>query len=179
MKQTISFFISFLILLIIPFSAFSQVITNEDSIDENKLTDVARKIMSAAKTCALITIDDEGIPWTRAMDPFQPEDDFTVWFGTNPKSRKVEQIKNNSKVSLYYLESNESGYVLIHGTAELIDDKTEKEKRWKDEWEAFYQNRTTDYLLIKVIPKWMEVISYANGIVSESKNWEAPRVEFE
>ena len=51
--------------------------------------------MISAKTCALITLDSEGRPRVRVMDPFIPENDFTVWFGTNPKTRKVEQIKNN------------------------------------------------------------------------------------
>ena len=55
------------------------------------------EIMSAAGTCTLITLDQEGRPRARVMDAFLPEDDFTVWFGTNPKSRKVAQIKNDPR----------------------------------------------------------------------------------
>jgi len=139
----------------------------------------AREIMSSATTCALITVDNEGVPKVRTMDPFSPEKDFTIWFGTKSNSRKVDQIRNNPKVTLYYLDSDESGYVTIHGIARTVNDELEKEKRWKDEWEAFYQNKTNDYLLIKVSPVWMEVISYSRGITGNPKTWEAPVVHFD
>jgi len=135
--------------------------------------------MAAAGTCALITLDEKDIPMVRVMDPFLPESDFTVWFGTNSKSRKVNQIKKNPNVTLYYLDSDASGYVVIHGIAQLENDEREKEKRWKVEWEAFYLNKTEDYLLIKVSPEWMEVISYTRGIVGDPITWEAPVVLFD
>ena len=128
------------ILLFIPFNSFSQNIEQKDSTNI-KLMIAAREIMAAAGTCALITLDDKNLPMVRVMDPFLPEGDFTVWFGTNPKSRKVNQIKNNPNVSLYYLDSDASGYVVIHGIAQLVDDQKEKETRWKDDWDAFYPDK--------------------------------------
>jgi general stress protein 26 len=113
------------------------------------------------------------------MDPFLPESDFTVWFGTNPKSRKVDQIKKDPRVTLYYLENDGAGYVMIHGKAKIVNDQKEKEKRWKVEWEAFYANRDEDFLLIKVSPEWMEVISYAHGVVGDPSTWETPSVIFD
>jgi len=168
----------FLILLLLPFRSFSQNIAQKDSSDK-KLNNAAREIMAAAGTCALITLDENDTPMVRTMDPFLPENDFTVWFGTNPKSRKVNQIKKNPKVTLYYLDKDASGYVVIHGTAQLVDDQKEKEKRWKDEWEAFYPNKTEGYILIKVIPEWMEVLSYTRGIFSDPKTWQPPVVVFD
>ncbi len=125
LRKTI--YIIFPILLVLPFKSFSQNIEQKDS-SGNKLIVAAREIMAAASTCALITLDEKDLPMVRVMDPFLPESDFTVWFGTNPKSRKVNQIKNNPKVTLYYLDSDGSGYVVIHGIAQLIDDQKEKGK---------------------------------------------------
>lgn len=176
LKRTI--YLAFLTLILFPSLGLSQNSETNDSL-KNKVVNAAREIISSTNTCALITIDNEGIPRVRTMDPFLPENDFTVWFGTNPKTRKVDQIKNNPKVTLYYLASDDSGYVTIHGIAEIVNDEVEKEKRWKDEWEAFYQNKTNDYVLIKVSPKWMEVISYTHGIVSNTKTWEPPVVIFD
>ncbi len=172
------FYIIFPILLLITFKNFSQNIEQKDSIN-NKLINAAREIMVASGTCALITLDEKNLPMVRVMSPFLPESDFTVWFGTNPKSRKVNQIKNNPKVTLYYLDSDVSGYVVIHGTAQLVDDQKEKEKRWKVEWEAFYPNRPEGYLLIKVSPEWMEVISFKRGIVGDPTTWQPPVVLFD
>ncbi|MEN8124842.1 MAG: pyridoxamine 5'-phosphate oxidase family protein [Bacteroidota bacterium] len=173
-----SILIIFLILFLIPSKGFSQNIEPKDSLN-NKLIKAAREIMTSAGTCALITLDKEGRPRVRVMDPFLPESDFTVWFGTNPKSRKVSQIKKNPKVTLYYLDPDDTGYVMIHGRAQIVNEQKEKGKRWKVEWEAFYPNKPEDYLLIKVSPEWMEVISYTHGIVGNPTTWKPPIVFFD
>jgi len=172
------FYIILPILLLITFNSFSQSIEQKDSLN-NKLMNAAREIMASAGTCALITLDQQGRSRVRVMDPFLPESDFTVWFGTNPKSRKVDQIKKDPRVTLYYFDKSASGYVMIHGIAQIVNDPMEKEKRWKAEWEAFYPNKPDGYLLIKVSPEWMEVISYAHGIVGDPLTWEPPVVLFE
>jgi general stress protein 26 len=112
------------------------------------------------------------------MDPFDPEYDLTVWFGSNPQSKKVNQIKQNPNVTIYYLDTDGSGYVTIHGIAQIVVDQKEKENRWKDEWETFYPNRPEGYLLIKVSPIWMEIISYVRGIIGDPITWQAPTVVF-
>jgi general stress protein 26 len=138
----------------------------------------AREIMIGAGNCALITLDKKGNPQVRTMDPFEPESDFTVWLATNPKSRKAEQLKRNGVVTLYYADKDENGYVAFHGRAILVHDQKEKDKRWKEEWKAFYPNRSDQYLLIKVIPDYLEVINYKRGISGDSKTWQPARVDF-
>lgn len=145
---------------------------------KTKIMNAARAIMTSSETCALITLDPEGRPRARAMDTLPPEDDFTVWFGTNPKSRKVDQIKNDPRVTLYYLENDASGYVMIHGIAQIVHDQKEKDARWKVEWEAFYPNNNQDFVLLKVSPEWMEVISYTHEVIGDPITWEVPRVTF-
>ena len=174
MKQAISF----ILVLFCALNSFSQETTHKEFSQEVLLT-AARHIIKGAGTCALITSDAKGLPSVRVMDPFLPESDFTIWFGTNPKSRKVNQIKNNPKVTLYYLDKNSSGYAVIQGTAVLINDQSEKDKRWKTEWEAFYPNKPEDYMLIKVSPEWMEVISYAHGVIGDPITWESPKIIFD
>lgn len=170
--------LTLLLLLLMSLKSFGQNTKQNDSI-RTQLTSVARTIITNAGICTLITLNEDGLPMARAMDPFLPESDFTVWFGTNPKSRKVKQIKNNPIVTLYYLDKDASGYVVIHGRAELVNELGEKEKHWKTEWQAFYPNKTEDYLLIKVVPNWMEVLSTTHGITGDPKTWEVPVVVFD
>ncbi len=165
------------ILLLLTFHSFCQSHIKTDSVN-TKLMNAAREIMAASGTCALITIDNEGRSRVRVMDPFLPESDFTVWFGTNPKSRKVDQIKKDPRVTLYYFDPNASGYVMIHGIAQLVDDPKVKEEKWKAAWKLFYPEKPKGYLLIKVSPEWMEIISYSHGIVGDSLTWEPPIVLF-
>jgi general stress protein 26 len=174
-KSNISLFIIF---LVIPFLSFSQQNEPTDSV-QNKLKIAALDIMTASNTCALITLDQEGRPRARTMDPFLPEDDFSVWFGTNQNSRKVDQIKNDPRVTLYYTSKDDGGYVMMYGIAEIVNDPEEKAKRWKEEWVTFYPDRTKDYILLKVTPEWIEVVSYAHNITGNPKTWEPPAIFFE
>lgn len=168
----------FLVLFSMPFRIQGQT-TEQEGLSKDKIMNAAREIMAAAGTCALITLDDKDLPMVRVMDPFLPEDDLTVWMGTNSRSRKVDQIRRNPNVTLYYLDKDASGYVVIHGLARLVDDKQEKEKRWKEEWAAFYPDKDEGYLLISVSPEWMEVLSYPRGITGDPETWQVPAVSFD
>ena len=97
-------------------------------VEKKEIKEIAREIMTDAKNCALITIDSLGVAHARAMDPFLPEEDFTVWMGTNPKSLKVRQIQENQNVSLYYFDIKTESYVTLQGTAKLVNTQKEKEK---------------------------------------------------
>ena len=167
----------FVFVFLISTFGYSQQAENNQNNDA-VLISVAKKIMQSAKTCALVTIDDEGRPRVRTMDPFPPEEGLIVWFGTNSNSRKVIQIQENSKVTLYYEDIDKTGYAMIHGIASIINDLAEKEKHWKAKWKDFYPNFPNDYLLIKVVPQWMEVVSETRGITGNPKTWEPQKVTF-
>ena len=138
----------------------------------------AREIIAAARFCALVTVDDSGQPHARGMDPFEPDEDFTIWMGTNRHTRKVREIARDPRVTLYCQNPQGSGYVTIMGTARLVDDPAEKARRWKTEWDQFYPDRDREYLLIAVTPRRMEVIDYGRGIAGDPETWTVPAVEF-
>jgi len=158
------------------------VIFAQDKIDtqfnRDTLINVSKQIMGSARYCALITLDEKGNPDARIMDPFLPNDEMVIWFGTNLNSRKVKQIKNDSRVTLYYQEPNEAGYVLIKGQAYIVDDILKKQKYWKKEWSGFYSEDKSNYTLIKVIPEKLEILDYQHGITGDSETWAAPSINF-
>ena len=170
--------IFFIIIVSFPFPGQCQGTDHESFSDPQILIPAAKEIMNEAGTCALITLDEDGSPRARTMDPFAPESDLTVWFGTNPNSRKVSQIKGDPRVTLYYLAPDESGYVTIQGVAQLVDDPEQLENRWKEEWEPFYPDWPEGYLLIKVSPRVLEVVSYPHGLNGDSITWQPPGLEF-
>jgi len=144
----------------------------------DRVVAAARAIMAAARYCSLVTLGADGQPQVRTMDPFPPEDDMTVWFGTLRRSRKVGQIREDSRVALHYLAPEGVGYVTIEGTARIVDDPAEKARRWKEEWEEFYPDREADYLLIAVTPKTLRVLDLSRGVVADPETWKVPTVEF-
>jgi len=167
-----------ILIILLPFLACTQ--NKKASVTTHtNINAVAREIMTNTNNCALITTDNNHIPRVRMMGTLKPEPDFTVWFGTNPNSRKVSQIKQNPEVTLYYQEEGNSGYVMLQGTAQLVNDEKEKDIHWKDQWKEFYPNFPDGYLLIKVSPNWMEVVSYKHSIVGHPETWEPQKVVFD
>lgn len=65
----------------------------------------------------LITFDESGNTRVRVMDPFLPDEDWSVWLGTDRSTRKVRDIERDPRVTIYYYSSELVGYVSIYGTA--------------------------------------------------------------
>ena len=147
-------------------------------LDRESLLATARAIIKTARYCALITLDSNGRPHARTMDPFPPEENMVVWLGTNSKSRKVAEIRKNQGVTLYYFVPQDQAYVTIAGRARIVSDASEKTRHWKDEWKDFYPDARKNYLLIAVIPERLEVISVKQGIIGDSITWTPPAVKF-
>lgn len=82
-------------------------------------------------------------------------------------------------VALYYFDSYGPGYVSITGSARLVKDPKEKALRWKKEWQAFYPERDSSYLLCAVEPKKLEVVNEKYNITGDSKTWKPPALKFE
>lgn len=139
----------------------------------------AREIIETSRYAALVTLTESGTPRARMMDPFPPDSQFVVWMGTNRASRKVTDLQRDPRVLVYYHDPSGAGYVSIEGTARLVDDSVEKDRRWKEEWAPFYPDRAATYLLIAITPVRMEVVNYRLGVMGDSVTWEAPAVEFE
>lgn len=145
-------------------------------LPQDQLIATAREIMGTARYCALITLDSKGRAHARTMDPFPPDENMIVWFGTNPKSRKVAEIRHNNRVTLYYFDREAAAYVTTSGIARLVNDPKEKARHWKDEWKAFYPDREKGYLLIAVTPYELEIVSEKKGIVGDAVRWTPPTI---
>jgi len=142
--------------------------------------EVARGVVERAGYCALVSQGPDGRAESRIVDPFPPGADWTVWIATKPVTRKVEQIRKDPRVTLFYWDAGSLAYVTLLGDATLVDDPAEKAKRWKPAWKAFYEdeNRGDDYLLIRVVPRRLEVISLAEGMAGDPETWRPPQHVF-
>jgi general stress protein 26 len=88
------------------------------------------------------------------------EKNWIIWLGTNPRSRKVQQIKNNPNVMVFYYDSKGASYVSVSGKAIIVNDPDKKAHHWKESWANYYPDRDKDYILIEVTPKRLEIVSY-------------------
>jgi general stress protein 26 len=145
--------------------------------DRAALVAAAREIMAAQTYCALVTIDETGRPSVRTMNPFPPEEDMTVWMATNTNSRKVEHIKRDPRVTLYYANHGTAiGEVALVGRAELTADPAEIQKRKRAYWDQAFPG-LKNLTLIKVVPERLEVVNYKAGLNNDPATFRAPSVE--
>ncbi|MFA7710099.1 MAG: pyridoxamine 5'-phosphate oxidase family protein [Candidatus Neomarinimicrobiota bacterium] len=176
MKQKLMFFVicfSAWSPAILPIRLFAQSAVNRDSV-----LVAAREIIRETTFCGLVTVDSTGQPQVRTMNPFPLKDDFIIWFATARLSRKVREIRNNPRVSVYYADhSAAKGYVNISGTATIIDDQKLLIEMQRAYWKNIpdWQN---NFVLIKIVPGTIEVVNYKHGLTNEAKTLRAPIVVF-
>jgi general stress protein 26 len=146
-------------------------------ISRDSLLNVARIIAESAECRVLITVDESGKPHAREMSPFKQEENWVIWLGTRPNSRKTKQIQQNPNVVVYYYETTGKSYVSISGKAKLVNDPVKKTKYWVDAWQTFYPDRDKDYILIEVIPEILEVFSFKYNLYDPA-TWKPLSVNF-
>jgi general stress protein 26 len=171
-QSKIFFFLLWLVILA-PGALKAQNYFNRDTI-----LAAASEIIQETVYCALVTIDSTGQPDIRTMNPFPPAGDWITWFATSRYSDKVKEIRNNPKVCVYYADhTTAKGYVNITGTAEVIDDQAlliNKKRAYWDNIPGWQDN----FVLIKIVPKSMEVINYKHSLNNDPRTFKAPGILF-
>jgi general stress protein 26 len=148
--------------------------------DRAAVLKTAREIALRARYATFVTLGEDGQPQARIVDALGPDEDFTVWIGTNPATRKVAEIRKDPRVTLSFWDASGPAYVTLVGTATVVTDEEVKAVRWKDAWSPFYKDRQRgpDFALLKFVPKRLEVVSQAHGLVNDPKSWRPVTVEF-
>lgn len=144
--------------------------------EEQKILQEVNRVIKTAVYSTLITLDKNNQPRARVIESFLPEENYVIWMATNPKSRKVKQLKNSSTATMHYFDKNKLAYVSLMGNAFLVNDETIKNEKWKDGWEKFYPNKNKDFLLIKFIPKTIELINITAGFTGDKTTWKPHQI---
>ena len=133
----------------------------------------AKAIIQETRYCTLVTLGPDGQPQARVVDPFPPDSDLTIWIATNPLTRKVQDIQRDPRVTLLCFNPGTFEYVAILGKAVPDTEAGHKAAHWKESWAALYknQNHGDDYLLLRMTPFRLEVVSARRGLSNDSKTW--------
>ncbi|MCU0414677.1 MAG: pyridoxamine 5'-phosphate oxidase family protein [Ignavibacteriaceae bacterium] len=158
--KSLLYFLTIVLITISSLIAQTEQFPPQREISRDSLLIYARIIVDSADSRVLVTVDQEGKPQARTMSPFPPEENWVIWLGTFPTSRKVKQIQNNPNVVVFYYDTKSYSYVSISGKARLVNDPDLKAKYWKSGWKRFYPDRDKDYVLIEVTPVKLEICSF-------------------
>ena len=141
---------------------------------------IAREIIAGDPFMTLVTVDQNGQPRARTVEHSVPDENMVIWISTIPGTRKLEQIKANPKVTLTFDNESETSYVTLMGKATIHTDlETIQKKAWRSDQQRalFWPDFPENYVLIKVEPKWIEVV--APSISSDEENWRPQAVTFD
>ncbi|MEJ2248551.1 MAG: pyridoxamine 5'-phosphate oxidase family protein [Candidatus Lokiarchaeota archaeon] len=136
-----------------------------------EIKSLCSELMKSSKAAYLTTINAEGFPITRAMfnlrhkeqfpefiEFFNEIDKFEIFISTNTSSSKIEHIKHNSKINVYYCEPEDFKGVMFGGNVEFIEDTDIKQKIWLDWWTKYYPQGfdDPDYTLLHLKPSFAQ-----------------------
>ena len=158
--------------------SFYSELNGQNSVNRDTIILAAHEIINETTYCGLVTIDSLGQPQIRTMNPFPVKDDFVIWFATSRTSRKVREIKNNPKVCVYFANHlTAKGYVNINGSALVIDNRELLIQMKRDYWNGI-QGWQDKFVLIKIIPKSLEIINYKHELNNDPNTFKAPTISF-
>ena len=143
-------------------------------MDNKEALTIIKELFEHSEICCyLTTLNNENLPETRAMmnlrntslypdlvDLFKKhDDDFLIYFSTNTSSSKINQIKNNPNVCVYYSKPGEYKGCMLCGNIKIITDQNIKKSLWQDNWTMYYPGGVADndYTILELKPKLLKV----------------------
>ncbi|MHC4462434.1 MAG: pyridoxamine 5'-phosphate oxidase family protein [Planctomycetota bacterium] len=138
-------------------------------MEEKEAKRVSLELMKVVQDAYLSTVDGDGFPQTRVMGNLRNreqcriaaelfaghDEDFLIYMLTGHSSDKMQQIRSNSKVCVYFCNSAQFHTLLLTGNAEEIDDPDIKKRIWQDEWKIHWSGGPEDpeFIMLKILPE--------------------------
>lgn len=104
-----------------------------------------REMIKEIDFCMLTTVDENDDLHSRPMSLNSEVDEAgNLWFFTSANSHKVFELSRTPKCSVSFANPDDSRYVSISGTAQLVRDKNKIEELWKAELKVWFPKGTED-----------------------------------
>lgn len=112
-----------------------------------------KKLVDDIKICMFITNNNDN-NHTRPMATIQTDEDGTLWFFTDVRSVKVEEVGKDNAVHLVYAHPGKESYLDVWGSAQVITDKQQIKDKWSPIVKAWFPDGVDDpnLSLLKVKP---------------------------
>lgn len=117
-----------------------------------QVADLVEKI----QTGMLTTEDKAGLLVSRPMQALHMDADGSIWFFTNARSAKSQQLQ---RVNLSFVNKDDSDYLSLTGSAELLSDRAKIDQLWSTMAKPWFPagKDDPDLALLRVAVKTAEV----------------------
>lgn len=124
----------------------------------NEKQEKAIDIIRTFRVGALITVDNAGTVTARPMLAAEHLNVPALWFASPLDTEKVQAVRENPNVGVYFSEDAGRRYISLSGTAELVDDQKTIESKWIEPWREWFIDgpESDNIILIKFTPERAE-----------------------
>lgn len=126
----------------------------EKNLSNEEAAKKFKKLVNDINVCMFITNDQDN-DHTRPMATIDIEDNGTLWFFTDVRSIKVEEVSNSQAVHLVYAHPGKESYLDVWGNASVLTDKQAIKDKWSPIVKAWFPDGVNDpnISLLKVEPR--------------------------
>ena len=130
----------------------------------------AAKAIAGVRNCWLVTQADTGGTSARPMGRVPPDPDKNGWnirFVTGGRSRKASDMRRAGTVGLIFQRDQDDAFVVLSGSATLIEAAAEVRRLWKDAFNAYFPGEAdrTNATFVQVNVERMEL--WIRGVTPE------------
>jgi len=135
----------------------------------NEVEKLSKELIENSLVAYFSTVNSDGFPITRALlntrykerypefSEFYDnlEDKYVIYFSTNTSSSKIEHIKQNPKVAVYFCDTEQFKGVMFGGEVEIIEDMEIKRQFWLERSTRYYPKglEDPDYTILRFRPE--------------------------
>jgi general stress protein 26 len=126
----------------------------EKNLQQEEAFKKFKGLVEEIKICMFITNHTDEHDHTRPMATIEVEEEGTLWFFTDIRSIKVEEVTSDNKVHLTYAHPGKESYLDVWGTASVVTDKQQIKEKWSPIVKAWFPEGEDDpnLALLKIQP---------------------------
>jgi general stress protein 26 len=113
-----------------------------------------KELIEGERTCLFVTRPDQLPLSTRPMGTGEVDEQGAIWFMSRNDTEKIEDLRADKRVQLFYSNKGSSEFLSIYGEASLSTDRNKIEKLWNPIVKAWFKEGKKDpaIILIRVKP---------------------------
>jgi general stress protein 26 len=121
--------------------------------------DAIRKALVLANRSGIAmlgTNSENGYPNIKAMIKMENEGLKKIWFSTNTSSKRINQLIQNPKACVYFVDFEKWMGLMLVGNVEVLQDKESKQRLWREGFEKYYPLGVADpdYSTLRFTAQW-------------------------
>jgi len=96
------------------------------------------ELVENSAICMVGTNREDGFPNIKSMFNLKHEGINLFWFSTNTSSARVQQLRKDNRVCVYFMDEKLHKGLMLTGTMENLQDIDSKKLLWSEKSEKYY-----------------------------------------